>query len=244
LNASSLPLGVTASIQGQGNSQQIAFKATPEAATGFAPVTVTGTSGDISENFTFGLAVSAAKGGKGSGKQVNLSSAFNVYGIYKDGTTYSTGGLDGSGNSYSEKFLNKLRILDLVKFTFGPTNEPDAVACNGQLIALPSGSFSNVTLLATGVQGSQSAQTLTVNYTDGTSAQFVQNFSDWSAPQNFPGEGEAVAMSYRDTATGTKDEGEFNLYAYQFALDSTKVVQSITLPNDPEVVVLAATLVQ
>jgi hypothetical protein len=244
LNASSLPLGVTASIQGQGNSQQIAFKATPEAATGFAPVTVTGTSGDISENFTFGLAVSAAKGGKGSGKQVNLSSAFNVYGIYKDGTTYSTGGLDGSGNSYSEKFLNKLRILDLVKFTFGPTNEPDAVACNGQLIALPSGSFSNVTLLATGVQGSQSAQTLTVNYTDGSSAQFVQNFSDWSAPQNFPGEGEAVAMSYRDTATGTKDEGEFNLYAYQFALDSTKVVQSITLPNDPEVVVLAATLVQ
>jgi hypothetical protein len=244
LATSSLPSGVTASIQGQGKSQQVVFKATPEATTGFAPVTVTGTSGDVTENYTLTLAVSAAKGGKGTGKQVNLSSAFNLYGIYKDGSTYSTGGLDGSGNSYSEKFLNKMRVLDLVKFNLGPTNEPDAVACNGQSITLPSGSFSGLTLLATGVQGSQSSETITVNYTDGSSAQFVQSFSDWSAPQNFPGEGEAVAMSYRDTATGTKDEGTFNLYAYQFALDSTKAVQSITLPNDPDVVVLAATLVQ
>jgi hypothetical protein len=244
LATSSLPSGVTASVQGEGNSQQVVFKATPEAATGFVPVTVTGTSGDITENYTLTLAVSAAKGGKGTGKQVNLSSAFNLYGIYKDGSTYSTGGLDGSGNSYSEKFLNKMRVLDLVKFDLGPTNELDAVACNGQSITLPSGSFSSLTLLGTGVQGSQSAETITVNYTDGSSVQFVQSFSDWSAPQNFPGEGEAVAMSYRDTATGTKDEGSFNLYAYQFALDSTKVVQSITLPNDPDVVVLAATLMQ
>ncbi len=243
LTLSSLPNGVTASIEGQGNSQKVVFKATPEAATGFSSVTVNGTSGAITQNFTLTLAVSAATKGKESGQQVDLSSAFNVYGIYTDGTTYSTGGLDGSGNSYSTKLLTKLRILDLVQFKFGPANEPDAVGCNGQTLALPQGQFSGLTLLATGVQGNQSSQTITVNYTDGSSAQFVQSFSDWSTPQNFPGEVEAVAMSYRNSANGSKELGTFNLYAYQFALDPTKTVQSVTLPTNPDVVVLAATLV-
>ena len=241
---SPLPNGVTASISGQGKSQKIVFKASSQATTGFAPVTVTGTSGTITQTFTFTLAVSAAKSGKGSGQQVDLSSAFDVNGIYTDGTTYSTGGLDGSGFSYSSKLLAKLRILDLVEFKFGPANQPDAVACNGQSINLPQGHFSGLMLLATGVQGNQSTQTVTVNYTDGTNTQFAQSFSDWSSPQNFPGETEGVAMSYRNSANGTQDLGTFNLYAYGFALDSTKVVQSITLPGNPNVVVLAATLLE
>lgn len=242
LSPSPLPNGVTASIQGAGNSQKVVFKASSQAQTGFSAVTVTGTSGAITQTFTLTLAVSAAKGGKGSGQEVNLSSAFNVNGIYTDGTPYSTGGLDGSGYSYSEKLLTKLRILDLVQFEFAPANEPDAVACNGQSLVLPQRQVSGVMLLATGVRGNQFLQTITVNYTDGTSAQFVQSFSDWSSPQNFPGEVEAVAMSYRNFANGSKDQGTFNLYAYEFGVDPTKVVQSITLPSNPNVIVLAATL--
>ena len=118
------------------------------------------------------------------------------------------------------------------------------VGCNGQTVSLPAGNFSSLTLLATGVQGSQSSQTNTVNYADVTHAQFVQNFSDWSAPQSFAGEVEAVAMSYRNSGNGSKNVGTFNLYAYPLAIDSSKVVQSIILPNDPDVVVLAATLLQ
>ncbi len=244
LNLSSLPSGVTGSITGSGKSQTIAFKATAEAVTGFFPITVTGTSGDVTQNYTFTLAVSGAKSGKGSGQQVALSSYFNVNGIYNDGSTYSTGGLDGSGNSYSAKLLAKLRVLNGAEFKFGPANQLDAVGCNGQSVNLPQGKFSGLMLLATGVQGNQSSQTFTVNYTDGTSAQFTQSLSDWSTPQNFTGEIEAVAMSYRNTANGTKNDGLFNLYAYDFALDSTKTVESITLPSNPDVVVLAATLVE
>ncbi|MGA8301863.1 MAG: hypothetical protein WB817_20440, partial [Terriglobales bacterium] len=114
----------------------------------------------------------------------------------------------------------------------------------GQSVNLPQSKFSGLMLLATGVQGNQSSQTFTVNYTDGTSAQFTQSLSDWSTPQNFTGEIEAVAMSYRNTANGTKNDGLFNLYAYDLALDSTKTVESITLPSNPDVVVLAATLVE
>jgi hypothetical protein len=244
LAVSGLPNGVTGSVQGSGNKQTIVLTASADAATGFATVTVTGTSGGITQAFTFTLAVSAAKGGKGSGKEVSLSPAFNVYGIYKDGMTYSTGGLDGAGDSYSANLLGTARTLDLVAFKFGPPDQPDAIGCNGQVVSLPSGKFSSLVLLGTGVQGSQTGQTITVNYADGTSAQFVQSFSDWSSPQNFPGELEAVAMPYRNSADGSKDLGTFNLYAYEFELDPTKTVRSVTLPTDPNVVVLAATLVQ
>jgi hypothetical protein len=243
LALSALPNGVTASVTGQGNKQTLVFAASSDAATGFTSVTVTGTSGEITQTFTFTLAVSAALGNKGSGNRVDLSSAFNVYGIYTDGTVYSTGGLDGAGNSYSATLLTKSRVLDLIGIKFGPANQPDAVGCNGQSVSLPPGNFSGMLLLGTGVQGSQTSQTITVNYTDGTSAQFVQSFSDWSSPQNFPGEGEAVAMPYRNSADGSEDQGTVSLYAYEFAIDPTKVVQSVTLPNNPNVVVLAATLV-
>jgi hypothetical protein len=132
--------------------------------------------------------VSAATGAKGSGKSVNLAPYFNINGIYNDATVYSTGGLDGQGNSYSAKLLGKSRVLDGMLAKFGPANEPDAVSCDGQLVSLPAGKFSGLLLLGTGVQGSQLSQTIMVNYTDGSSAQFAQSFSDWSAPQNFSGE--------------------------------------------------------
>ena len=97
-------------------------------------------------------------------------------------------------------------------------------------------------LLATRIEGNQASETITVNYTDGTSSKFVQSFSDWFIPQKYLGESEGVAMAYRDFDNGTKDPRTFNLYSYRFALHPTKVVQSITLPNDANVVVLAVTL--
>jgi hypothetical protein len=242
LALSPLPNGVSASVTGKGNKQVIVFTATPDADTGFTSIKVTGTSGEITQIFTFTLAVSAALGGKASGKTVDFSSVFNLNGIYADGMSYSTGGLDGDGFSYSTKLLAKSRVLDLIKTKFGPANQLDAVGCNGQSVSLPHGRFSGLLLLGAGVHGNQTSQTITVDYTDGTSAQFIQSFSDWSSPQNFPGELEAVAMSYRNSSDGSKDLGTFNLYAYQLAIDSTRTVQSITLPNNPSVVVLAATL--
>jgi hypothetical protein len=242
LALSPLPNGVSAVLTGQANKQTFVLSASPDAATGFTSVKVTGTSGENTQSSTFTLAVSSASHGKGSGTHVDLSSAFNVFGIYTDGTTYSTGGLDGTGFSYSSKELGKSRVLDLVGAKFGPANQPDAVGCNGQLVSLPRGNFSGLLLLATGVQGNQTSQTIMVNYTDGSSTQLVQSFSDWSSPQNFPGEVEVVASSYRNSSNGSKDQGIFSLYAYQFGIDQTKTVQSFTLPNNPNLVVLGATL--
>lgn len=242
LSVSSLPKGVQSIVEGQGNKQKVVFKAIPSASTGFTSVTVTGTSGTFTQTLALTLAVSAGVGTAGSGTQVPLSSEFNIDGIYTDGTKYTTGGLDGTGYSYSSNLLTTSRVLNKVLFDFGPANQPDAVSCSGQSVSLPAGQFSYLELLATGVEGSQASQTLTVNYTDGTSSQFVQSFSDWFSPQKFHGEFEGVAMAYRNFDNGTKDKRTFNLYAYRLALNPAKIVQSVSLPNDAHVLVLAATL--
>ena len=52
----------------------------------------------------------------------------------------------------------------------------------------------------------------------------------------------ALTMAYRDTGTGLLDNRTFYLYEYSIALNSTKTVASVTLPNNRNVVVLAATL--
>ena len=242
LSASGLPRGVQASFEGTGNQRKLVFKAGPLAATGFATVPVTGTSGSITQTIFISLAVSAATGSTGKGTSVHLSSYFNRYGIYTDGTSFTTGGIDGVGDAYSANLLGTSRVLDGELFEFGTANQLDAISCTGQSVVLPQGQFSSLTLLATGVEGNQPAQVLTVNYSDGSSTQFSREFSDWYTPQSYPGEAEAVAMAYRDLANGTEDARTFSLYAYPLALDSSKTVQSITLPSDSNVEVLAATL--
>jgi len=243
LSLSSLPKGVQAQVQGQGNQRKIGFKASPSATTGFTTITVTGTSGTITQTATFTLAVSAGIGSTGTGTAVDLSSQFNLDGIYHDGTIYTNGGLDGVGYTYSANLLGTSRVFNGTLFSFGPANDLDAVASTGQTISLPAGQFSSLMLLATGVQGNQSSQTLTVNYTDGSSSQIIQSFSDWFIPQKFARELEGVAMPYRNFDNGTKDKRTFSLYAYRLALNKSKTVQSITLPDNSHVVVLAATLV-
>ena len=244
LTLSTLPKGVTATVQGTGNKQKVVFKATAAAITGLNSITVTGTSGTITQTFTLTLAVSAAVATTGTGTQVDLSSEFNLNGIYTDGTKYTTGGMDGLGYSYSANLLTTARAFNGILLTFGPANEPDAVASNGQVITLSSGQFSGLELLATAVQGNQASQTFTVTYTDGTTSKFTQSLSDWFTPQKYPHESEGVAMAYRNFDNGIKDQRTFNLYAYRLVLNKAKTVQSITLPNNANVIVLAATLVQ
>src|SRR5262249_26963789 len=68
---------------------------------------------------------------------------------------------------------------------------------------------------------------------------FTQSISDWFTPQNFPGESTVVTMAYRDRSNGTMDNRTFLVYGYSFPLNAAKQVQSIQLPNDGNVEVLA-----
>ena len=242
---SGLPAGVFSAIVpgGKNDTGTLALAADRNALTGVNnEVAISAQSGDITQSFSSAiLAVNAATGKWGEGVPVNLSSAYNINAIDSDGTNFTTqGGL--AGFAYSSNLLTPSRVLNGIQFEFGKTGVSNAVAGAGQVIVLPAGYFSTLQLLATGINGNQSAQPLTVTYTDGTTSQFTQSFSDWFSPSSNLGEAEAVAMPYRNVENGTKDTRQFNLYGYVFLLNSTKEVKSLTLPNNSSVLVLAATL--
>jgi hypothetical protein len=178
----------------------------------------------------------------GSTTRVDLSGKFNLTGITADGARYS-GGLDGGGNALSAKQLGASLTWNGASFNIAPAGSSNVIQAAGQTIGLPERSYSKVELLATSVNGNQTSQTFTVNYTDGTSKTFSQSISDWAKAHGYVGESVAVSMAYRNTSSGGRDHHTFDVYGYTLAVDNTKTVRSITLPNNKNVDVLAITVV-
>jgi hypothetical protein len=170
---------------------------------------------------------------------VNVSGTVNRTGIVRDGSTFSGGGLDGGGNALSANLLGSTVTFGGATYAIGAAGVNDVISAGGQTISLPSTNAASLSFLATGVNGNQANQTFKVTYTDGTSQTFTQSISDWFTPQHYSGESIAVTMPYRDRSNGTRDSRTFDVYAYSLTLDPTRVVQSITLPSDGNVEVLA-----
>jgi subtilisin family serine protease len=196
------------------------------------------------------LAMTLQKGGTSSSslppRQVSLGGAYNRLGLSADGQTFSpSAGIDGNGHALSTALLGSSLRWNGLSFALGPGNTSDVVSAAGQTISLPAGRYAVLSLIAAGVNGSQANQVFTVTYTDGTTQTFSQSLSDWTAPRGFTGEAIAASMAYSDRADGTKDATHpADVYGYRFALDGGKQVKSITLPSNPNVVILAMTLYQ
>ncbi len=175
--------------------------------------------------------------------QLNLSGDFNLTGIYKDGSTFSsTGGVDGGGNALSATQVGPLVNWEGQSFNLGPAGTSDVISAAGQTIPVTPGSYSQMLLLAFGVQGAQTNQQFTVNYS-GTSPTFQQSFSDWHVPASYTNELTAVTMSYRDTyAGGESNIGAFYVYGYTETLNSSATAVSITLPSNKDLIILAIDL--
>ena len=167
----------------------------------------------------------------------NSGAVDNVVGIVAEGSSVPHGGLDGDGYAYSANLLGTSFSWDGSTFTLGTVGTPNATSST--TIALPAGNGSTLNLLATAVNGNQRNQTFVVTYTDGTTASFTQSLSDWYTPQKYAGETKVSEMAYRIAPSGATDNRTFYLYGYSFALNSAKTVQSLTLPHNRNVVVLA-----
>ena len=162
----------------------------------------------------------------------------NVVGIVSTGSPVTDMGLDNDGYAYSAALLGNSVSWAGSTFRLGAAGTPDAVS--SATIALRAGKGSTVNLLATAVNGPQANQTFVVTYTDGTTTRFTQSLSDWwSGPQNYAGESVASTMAYRIAPSGAASYSTIYLYGYSFAINSAKTVQSITLPDNRNVVVLA-----
>jgi hypothetical protein len=165
------------------------------------------------------------------------STVDNVYGIVNAGSHPGDGGLDSDGYAYSVTLLGSSVRWAGSAFTLGAAGTADAAS--DTTITLPAGNHATLNLLATAVNGSQIDQTFVVTYTDGSATSFIRSLSDWCDPQNYAGESQALKMAYRIAPSGAAVTGPVYVYGYSLAINSAKTVQSISLPRNRNVVVLA-----
>lgn len=179
------------------------------------------------------------------GLSVPLSSYFDAnYGISTDGSNFSsTGGFDSEGYSFSYNLLGSSITWNNASFAFGAANTSNAVIANSQSISITQGNYSMVRILASSVGGNSYSQTFVVTYTDGTTATFSQNLSDWCYINNYSGESVVKTMAYRNKYDGTAQSLNCHVFGYTYTLDNSKTVSSITLPSSSKVRVLAITFV-
>jgi hypothetical protein len=210
------------------------------------------TDSNINYNVSFQPAVDSPLAILG-GVPVSLGSSYNQMGIVNDGTIFSSQGI-GAGFALSGTLLGGVPLDDAqqgplrsviangIQFDLGPLGSNNVVSAAGQVIPLPAGQFSTLNLLGTAVFGDQKNLEFRLNLSDGTSLGYTQSLSDWTNPATLPGETTAAKMVYRDFKDGNTDNTPVKLSVWSFPLDPNNHVQSITLPNNADAMVLAITL--
>jgi hypothetical protein len=177
---------------------------------------------------------------------VNLAGlgTFNRTGIVNDGSTFG-GGFDGDGFALSAQLLGSSLTFNGKTFVLGVPGAANVARAAGQTVSnIGAAAGTSLSFLAAGVNGNQFNQTFTLTYTDGTTQAFTQSISDWATPQNFSGESVARSMAYRDFNNGGQQFLTVHVYAYSAPLNSAKRLQSLTLPNNGNVNVLAVDVTQ
>jgi len=113
---------------------------------------------------------------------------------------------------------------------------PNVVGCSGQTITLPNGKYQAVHLLAAASDGIPITFSLSAQYGNET-ASLPAIVADWSAAPSVP----AFTAAYYYTSAGAKP-GAATLGDYRVALDPTKKLTAITLPNERGLKIVAMTL--
>jgi hypothetical protein len=174
---------------------------------------------------------------------VDLSASYNLEGLTSEGVPFTGGGLDGQGFALSADQLRGVQVWHNTFFAINGAGGLNVISSHAQTIVLPVGFYTNLRFLATGVNGTQADQAFTVNYTDGSNSSFTRTIADWTAAPSPTDASLAVTMPYRNAADGSADLTPVSVYGFDLALDSSKQVASITLPNNDNVKVVGITLV-
>ncbi len=161
---------------------------------------------------------------------VPLTSYYNVWAAWSDGSAPSHGGLDCFGYGWSlSANASPIAGGTTPLSTFLLPNAANAVTS----VTIPlNGNATSLSLLAMGQYGNQTNQPFVVTYTDGSSQTFTQSLSDWGSFQGYPGESVWESFPYRLNPQGQQQAGPWNIYQYTFTLNSAKSLKSLTLPNN------------
>ncbi|GGW95734.1 alpha-1,2-mannosidase [Streptomyces malachitofuscus] len=173
------------------------------------------------------------------GKEVNHDGTATV-------AASDEGDFDGGGWSYDGELLPAAGPVEWDGVTYHAP-DPSGTAANfvearGQALLLPAGSYGALRLVAASHHGPVTT-TLTVRYTDGTTAELPVTVGDWagSAPQ---GSSVALEMPHRIKRGQGVDGPPVRLFGSSADLDDSKTVRSVGLRNDPRVQIYAITLQQ
>ena len=178
-----------------------------------------------------------------------LSDAFNNKGITADDST-TPGNLDPAGYTFAASQLAAVGYTPGATVTANglsyqwPDTQPgqnDNVAAAGQVIDIQ-GQGTRLGLLGTGISSAHSG-TVTVTYTDGTTADIPITFPDWWSNAGSGNSQLAVTTAnwYRHPGDTIGDHA-VSLYTTGGALDPSKTVAMITLPNDSGIHVFAVSI--
>lgn len=143
---------------------------------------------------------------------------------------------DGNGYTYSADAISSADTSQWQGPTFDiqgeGVNGMNFSWANGQSIMVDGAGSNVITLFGSSVNGKLEGVNITVNYTDGSSSTWVQSFSDWCDPNFYSGEAIYSSQPYRNISNGSINSTTNNIYAYQYALEAGKQIESITLPYE------------
>ncbi|HEY3951944.1 MAG TPA: GH92 family glycosyl hydrolase [Streptosporangiaceae bacterium] len=226
------PAQGTASIPAGGGTIPVQLTASSGAPETFSTVTVSASVGGRAvpaENLSVQVATTGS-----------LASYFDNRGVSADSDPMAAD-FDGGGYSYSAQALAGAGVTPGSTVTAGsatytwpdsPAGDPDNVVANGQAVTLnaPAGA-STLNLLASSTSG-PSTGTVTVTYSDGSTASVPIAVTDWAAGSTETGNTVAVSTPYRNCGCGSPANGTTSVYSVAVPINSTLGVATVTLPAD------------
>ena len=151
------------------------------------------------------------------------------------------------GYSYAAELMEKTLRVDNVAFSFGPMDRENGVRCEGQTIQLPEG-YNKVYFLAASAKGdrqtafsignNETALLCTIPYYTGFIGQWGHEGQTTGYMKNAR---IAYVGTHRHSASG--DEPYEFTYMFKFGSDIPTTGTTITLPNDPDIVIFAMTAI-
>jgi len=170
----------------------------------------------------------------------------------------SVGGFDSEGHAIPAELFPLSTETEGVHFDFGPAAGPNAVVAKGQTIEIPAGATRVYVLAASGGEDVEAAfkvgdasQTITVPSFTGRIAQWTNRIVDGKIQSD---QANFAAPFMKTTpigwlATHRHDKaGKDDLYTYcylfKYGFDVPKGAHTLTLPNNPNIRVMAVTAVE
>jgi hypothetical protein len=181
----------------------------------------------------------------------------NRQGFDGEGNYYDSGDLQGNPNASGQLALRDSKVImgwAGAAFQAGPVpisnsqvggqrGPQNVMKAAGQTVFLPKGDFTKLYLLGASASGSKNAD-LTLYYDDGTKDTVTLSLADWSTDPTAALESGRVVVNGGNQINqlGNQTGSTANVYGYTYAVQPGKTLQSMVLPDNTDIGILAVSL--